>query len=167
MLGTLIDSNVRKSTSHHWSLTVMTPACARSRRHLRRDDVQHVRLHVVGGLEPRRQRRRVDAGQHVIGSIFDDALELLVPRLHEQRLLRLHVFVAVEDQHLAARLGALEIPGDLAGALVRPWRAAVRRARNGDREHAAVGHRLELPAQRDGLRPGLATRAVTPRARRR
>ena len=44
---------------------------------------------------------------------------------------------------------------DLAGALVRPGRAAVRRRRHGEHVDAAVGHRLELAAQLHRLRPGL------------
>ena len=64
---------------------------------------------------------------------------------------------------LAARLGALEVPGDLAGALVRPRRAAERLLGDRDREGAAVGHRLELPAQRRGFGPGLPRLQHLPR----
>ena len=153
MPGTFSDSNVRKSTSHHWSFTVITPAS----RAIRPAPCGGITFStsardVVRRFEARRPRRRVDIRQHVVRAVFDDALVIVVPRLHEQRLLRLHVFVAVENQHLAARLRALEIPRDLACALVRRRWTAIRRARNRDREHATVTHRLDLPPQRNGLR---------------
>ena len=156
MFFTLIDSNVRKSTSHQRLFAVITPACARDAPGaVRRNDVQHVGLHVVRGLELRGLRRHVDVGQHVVRPVLDDALVFLGPGLLEQARLRRDVRVAVEDQHLDLRLRALEVPRDLARALVGSRRAAIRRDRDRERVDAAVGHRLELLAQRHRLRSGL------------
>ncbi|MGY4161884.1 hypothetical protein ACVINW_007726 [Bradyrhizobium sp. USDA 4461] len=53
------------------------------------------------------------------------------------------------------RLVRLQVMRDQAGALVRRRRAAQRRGRHRDHDEAAVLHRLELPAQQQGLRAGL------------
>ena len=72
----------------------------------------------------------------------------------KERLLRLHVFVAVEDSTLLRGFARLKYQAT--------WHARSYGAggqRNGARgmemsEHAAVGHRFQLPAQRDRLRAG-------------
>ena len=111
------------------------------------DVVLHVELDDTG---PRVHRRGL-----VLPTVFNDALVLLGPDFLEQRPLGGDIRVGVQDQHLAARLGGLEVAGDDRRAFVRAGRAAVRRLGNGDGVDAAVGHGFELPAQRHGLGAGL------------
>src|SRR3972149_6665490 len=87
-----------------------------------------------------------------------DALVSPVPRRHEQAFFRYHVWVGIEYQHFRFRLARLEVESDLAGALVRPRRAAKRRQWHGQRVNAAIAHRLELLPERHCLRarfPGM------------
>ena len=120
---------------------------------LRRDHIEHVGLDAFevqfGG-----ERRHIDVDQSAVGAVFDIAFVAAVPRCHEQVLFRLHFLVGVEDEHPGFRLTVLKVECDLTRALVRRRRTAVRRPGHVNREQAAVGHRLELPAQRDGLWPG-------------
>ncbi len=120
-----------------------------------RQHVEHLGFHVIVEVELERAAGGIDIGQLVLGAVFDDALVALGPSLLEQRAFGRDVVVGVQDQHLALGLGLLEVMRDLAGALIRPGRAAVRLQRDGQRVHAAVRHGLQLLAQRHGLRAGL------------
>ena len=88
-------------------------------------------------------------------AVLDDAFVAIGPGLLEQRAFGCHIFVGIQNQHLALGFGFAEVLGHLAGALVRAGRAAVRRQRDGHGEHTAVGHGHQLLAQRQGLRTGL------------
>ena len=162
MFGTLTDSNVRKSTSHQRSFAVIDAGLpARSRRRAAaasRSGRRRARRPRTSNLSG--ERLDVDVGEHVVRPVFDDALVLLGPRFREERLLRRDVLVAVEDQHLAARLRALEIPRDLARALVGTRRAAdtapsesrsrTRRRRASPRAAAAARPSAVPPSTRAG-----------------
>src|SRR5205807_6356404 len=89
------------------------------------------------------------------GAVLDDALVEIFPRALEQRPFGHHVRIGVEDQYLRTRLCLLEVARDLAGALIRARRTAVRRGRYRYHVDAAVSHRHQLAAQLYGLRPGL------------
>ncbi len=121
---------------------------------VRRHHVQHVGLHLVE-FEHGRTVGDIDVAQFALRAVFDDALVVVGPGLHEQTLLRHDVLVRVEHQHPGTRFEPFQVPGNGAGTLVRSGRAAVGRFRDGQRKHATVRHRLQLPAQRDSLRSGL------------
>src|SRR5262249_1663177 len=78
-------------------------------------------------------------------------IRIRLPRLAEERGLRDDVLVAVEHDDLRARLVGLEVPGDLAGALVGPGRAAKGDGRAGGHEDGAAGYGRDLPRQLRGL----------------
>ena len=131
--GTLIDSNERKSTSHHLLLAVITPACAA----MAPARCGGITLSTSAFTSSPNSNFAVIVATStpvscVVGTVFDDALVVLVPGLHEEALLRRDVLVGIEDQHLAARLGLLEVPRHLARPLVRA-RAGICRARAGSR----------------------------------
>ena len=121
----------------------------------RRQHVQHVGLHVFAELELHAHRPGIDRHRLVQRPILDEARVEIGPRLLEEYGLRDDVGVGVEDQDLRAGLVLLEVGGDDACPLVGAGGAAVRRLGDGDREHAAVAHRLHLARQGLGLRPGL------------
>jgi len=122
---------------------------------LRRNHVQHLGLDVVVEVELQRVGGGIDIHRAVLGAVFDDALVAIRPGLLEQRALGGHVVVAVQNQHLGFGLGLAEVMRHLTGALVGAGRAAVGCQRDADGIHTAVGHGLELFAQRQGLGAGL------------
>ena len=120
-----------------------------------RNDVEHTGLEVVVELELQGLGGDIHVRDIVFVAVLDDAFVAIGPGLLEQRAFGCHIFVGVQNQHLALGLGFAEVLGHLAGALVRAGRAAVRRQRDGHGEHTAVGHGHQLLAQRQGLRAGL------------
>jgi hypothetical protein len=121
----------------------------------RRQHVQHVGLDVVLDLELDGIGARINRHRLVLAAILDHRAVDLAPGLLEQRPLAGDVGIAVEDQHLGARLLTLEVGRDHTRTFVRPWRATVGRFGDHDRISAAIGHGFELPAQRHRLRTGL------------
>ena len=117
--------------------------------------VEHRRLQIVIELELERVGGNVYIDDFVRWAVFNDALVALGPGFLEECTLGRHIFVGIQNQHLAFRLGLAEVAGNLAGALVRAWRAAVRCQRNRQGINTAVRHGFELLAQGHGLRAGL------------
>src|SRR5437899_2735080 len=122
-------------------------------RALRRNQVEHVVLHLVAELRRHLARARVDLHDLVRATVLD--VRIARPGGTEQRRLRDDVRVGVEHDELRLRPVVLEIPGDLARTLVRTGRTAIRGRWNRQDEHPTVGHRLELSGQPDGLWSGL------------
>src|SRR2546425_2075043 len=122
-------------------------------RSLGRDQVHDVVLHFVAEVRRDLARAGVDLHQLVRRAVVN--VRILAPGGAEECRLRDDVLVRVEDDELGPRLALLEVPRHLAGALVRPGRAAIRGGRDAEDEHAAVGHGAHLLGQRLGLWPSL------------
>src|SRR5215813_1012705 len=122
-------------------------------RPLRRDQVHDVVLHLVSEIRGDLAGAGIDLHHLVRRAVVD--VRIVAPRGAEECRLRNDVLVRVEDDELRLRLALLEIPGHLAGALVRPGRATIRGGWNAEDEDAAVGHRAQLLGQGLRLRPRL------------
>ena len=120
-----------------------------------RQHVQHVGLDVALHVELDGAGFCIDGGGLVLWPVLDHSGVVLGPVFFEQRAFRCHVLIGIEDQHLGFRLGLLEVARHLTGALVGAGRAAVRCFGNRQRIDAAVGHRFELLAQREGFSAAL------------
>ena len=99
----------------------------------------------------------------MLTTVLNHALVLFSPYFFEQRALGCDVGVGIQNQHFRLGLKRLEIPRHHRRPLIWAGRAAVRRLRNRDRKHTAIGHGLQLLAQCDGLRaslPGLQNLAA-------
>ncbi len=124
-------------------------------RALLRNDVEHVGLDRVVHFELDFHRLRVHPHHVAVGHVLHHARIHLGPGFFEQRLLRLHLVVGVENDDLGLGLVLFEVGGHQRGALIRAGRAAERGFGHRQGEHAAVGHGLDLLAQRHGLGAGL------------
>ncbi len=102
---------------------------------------------------PHFPRARIDGDNPVGGAVLDVRIRL--PRLAEQRGLGDDIGIRVEHQHLGPGLGVLQVPGHHRDALVGPGRAAIRDRRDGQDEHAAIRHGLDLAGELHGLRARL------------
>ena len=120
-----------------------------------REHVQHGGLHIVLDFKLDGAGFGVDRHGLVLRTVLDHAGVVLGPGFFEQGGLGRDILVGVQNQHLGARLGLLEVIGHLAGALVGAGRAAVRRLGNGERVDTTVGHGFELLAQGQGFGAGL------------
>src|SRR2546422_4509195 len=114
-------------------------------RALRRNQVEHVVLHLVAELRRHLARARVDLHDLVRTTVLD--VRIARPGGTEQRRLRDEVRIGVEHDELRLRPVVLEIPGDLARTLVRTGRTAIRGRWNRQDEHPTVGHRLQRSGQ--------------------
>ena len=105
----------------------------------------------------------INCNRLVLRAVLHHALVLLGPYFFEQRALGRNVGVGIQNQHFRLGLERLEIPRHHRRPLIGAGWAAVRRFRNGDGEHTAIGHGLQLFAQCDGLGtslPGLQNLAA-------
>ena len=89
----------------------------------------------------------VDIDRFRVAAVFDDSRIELGPGFLEKRPFGGHVGICIDQQHFGPGLGFLEIGGNLASALVRSGRAAIRGKRHREHIYAAVLHRLELLTQ--------------------
>ncbi len=123
-------------------------------RALLRNDVDHIGLHRAVHFELDFHRLRVHPHHVAVGHVLHHARIHLGPGFFEQRLLRLHLVVGVENDDLGLGFVLFEVGGHQRGALVRAGRAAVGGLGHRDGEHPAVAHGLDLLAQRHGFRAG-------------
>ncbi len=149
MFGRSVDSKATGSTGHQ-PVRSATPAWAA------------MAPAFCGGLVAaefgrQRQRRGIDRG-HLAALAerhpFDHAGIEFGPAVLEQALLGEGI-LGVEQQQLRLRLPDLQPVGDQAGALVRAGRTAEGIGRRRHHDQPAILHRLQLPAQQDGLRARL------------
>ena len=125
-------------------------------RFLRRDHIGDLRV-VIAEISDQRVGRgldRNDAAALRQRNAFDHAGIEFLPGFLEQPLLRKGV-LGVENENLGARLLCFQIMRDQAGALIRRGRTPIGSCGNRQHDHAAILHRLQLPAQQQGLLAGL------------
>ena len=117
-------------------------SCPHSRQH-----IEHIGFDIVLNFEFQGAGLGVNRGHIVLRDVFQNAFVVVCPKLLEQRPLRSHVLVRIQDQHFRFGFVLLEVMRDLACALIGPRRATVRSFRNADSKHATVWHIYKLFAK--------------------